>query len=900
MTDVATLSVVVATSSVSEAVVEVDNLSGAVKRAQGTVAGLTSMSQSAAGAASAAASAYEKQGVAAARASTQVQVYLSALTQSSNRISASKQMEGYTDAMEENKKGASEASKQAEELASKFAEVAKAAAGGDGALQIALEKGREITAILGSQGAGGVLQMIARAFASLASPILSLISPANLLVSAIVGLSAMGIQLVDWSKLTADAFKALENSLNELSSYGATALASFLSGLKTIPSQVVSALNDIAGIIRTLAPIISSAMSAAANNLKSLLPAAASMADGLAGVLGQIAPSIATALEAVAGYLEGAVPRVLSKFGSLQENLASIAPYAVVAAGGLALVYAPAMIGGLAAVAGSIATVAVAAWGMAGALLATIGLPALIVVGLVALAGVVNIFRDEITQLFGRDIVGNAKDAVNYVIAAFVGGFNGIKASWSLLPSAMGDIIYSSANLVLQGTLSMVNKVIKMISDFIANAYNGLSDLASKLQIDLGKFGGLGEIKVDPINNPYAGSFKKTADSIKAEVEKAKKGDYIAAFAQGAGQLASGTIDKMKEYLKSTKDPEPKKKPLGTAGAPNASNGYDDIVADANKRIASLKQEQAALGMTEQAAAKMRYETDLLNKAQEKNIALTPEQKTELGGLAAEMASVEAATKSAREAMDFAKDLTKGFISDLKSGLKNGESFWKSFSTAAVNALNKIADKLLNDVLDSLLKVNSAASGGGGIGGFFSSLFGLGGGGGFNIGSNATVPTSGFDPFSALSAGWADGGYTGSGGVYEPAGIVHAGEVVWSQKDIARAGGVGVVEAMRLGRRGYADGGVVGEGGPQLVRAQPDAAVPVRRLRADNQNDASGSASGVHVTVGVSVDEDGNLKAYVKNVAQSEAQSSTRQGLNDFNQQLPDRVAQINRNPRRR
>ncbi|WP_267550084.1 phage tail length tape measure family protein [Rhizobium rhizogenes] len=327
---------------------------------------------------------------------------------------------------------------------------------------------------------------------------------------------------------------------------------------------------------------------------------------------------------------------------------------------------------------------------------------------------------------------------------------------------------------------------------------------------------------------------------------------------------------------------------------------FGDIVADANKRIASLKQEQAALGMTEQAAAKMRYETELLNKAQEKNIALTPEQKTELGGLAAEMASVEAATKSAREAMDFAKDLTKGFISDLKSGLKNGESFWKSFSTAAVNALNKIADKLLNDVLDSLFKLNSAASGGGGGGGFLSGLLGIFGFGGGSSGGKFDLATGANAPIPIPRPTFANGGYTGPGGVYDPAGLVHAGEVVWSQKDIARAGGVGVVEAMRLGRRGYADGGVVGEGGPQLVRAQPDAAVPVRRLRADNQNDASGSASGVHVTVGVSVDEDGNLKAYVKNVAQSEAQSSTRQGLNDFNQQLPDRVAQINRNPRRR
>jgi len=58
--------------------------------------------------------------------------------------------------------------------------------------------------------------------------------------------------------------------------------------------------------------------------------------------------------------------------------------------------------------------------------------------------------------------------------------------------------------------------------------------------------------------------------------------------------------------------------------------------------------------------------------------------------------------------------------------------------------------------------------------------------------------------------GFAQGGYTGAGGKYEPAGVVHRGEVVWSQSDVARAGGVGVVEGMRRGLRGYADGGVVG------------------------------------------------------------------------------------------
>lgn len=45
---------------------------------------------------------------------------------------------------------------------------------------------------------------------------------------------------------------------------------------------------------------------------------------------------------------------------------------------------------------------------------------------------------------------------------------------------------------------------------------------------------------------------------------------------------------------------------------------------------------------------------------------------------------------------------------------------------------------------------------------------------------------------------YAEGGYTGDGGKYEAAGIVHKGEVVFSQDDVRRAGGVEAVEAMRV------------------------------------------------------------------------------------------------------
>ncbi|NKJ04119.1 hypothetical protein [Rhizobium sp. SG741] len=341
--------------------------------------------------------------------------------------------------------------------------------------------------------------------------------------------------------------------------------------------------------------------------------------------------------------------------------------------------------------------------------------------------------------------------------------------------------------------------------------------------------------------------------------------------------------------LKQSQDDLQKSGAAQLAQMPQLTKAANDQ-ADAYRRVAEAQSLQKLAG-------DIQFQQDQMGRSTiDQTVASTQKQY----GLPVDMNSASANIIRYNEQLKYARELAGDFASTLVSGLRNGEGLWKSLGKAAISVLTKISDRLLNDVLNSLFQVNSAAAGGGlfGGGGILGGLFG--GGGGLDLGILARSPQAAAAVASGIPGLWADGGYTGPGGKNEPAGIVHAGEVVWSQKDIARAGGVGIVEAMRLGRRGYADGGVVGESGPQLVRAQPDAAVPVRRLRADNQNDASGSASGVHVTVGVSVDEDGNLKAYVKNVAQSEAQSSTRQGLNDFNQQLPDRVAQINRNPRRR
>lgn len=99
---------------------------------------------------------------------------------------------------------------------------------------------------------------------------------------------------------------------------------------------------------------------------------------------------------------------------------------------------------------------------------------------------------------------------------------------------------------------------------------------------------------------------------------------------------------------------------------------------------------------------------------------------------------------------------------------------------------------------NALSGLNAGGSSGGGLfSGFnWSSLF--------SPSFKETTTLSNF-----LMTGYDSGGYTGPGGVHEPRGVVHAGEVVWSQRDVARAGGPAVVDAMRLGKRGYDTGGVV-------------------------------------------------------------------------------------------
>lgn len=91
-------------------------------------------------------------------------------------------------------------------------------------------------------------------------------------------------------------------------------------------------------------------------------------------------------------------------------------------------------------------------------------------------------------------------------------------------------------------------------------------------------------------------------------------------------------------------------------------------------------------------------------------------------------------------------------------------------------------------------------------------------------GSSAAGAVGGDDIGALISLlGYADGGFTGQGGKYEAAGIVHRGEGVLNQAEVRSIGGERGFNSLRRAiARGYADGGYVGSvGGLAAAANQP-------------------------------------------------------------------------------
>ncbi|SUC17393.1 phage tail tape measure protein [Proteus vulgaris] len=129
--------------------------------------------------------------------------------------------------------------------------------------------------------------------------------------------------------------------------------------------------------------------------------------------------------------------------------------------------------------------------------------------------------------------------------------------------------------------------------------------------------------------------------------------------------------------------------------------------------------------------------------------------------------------------------------------------------------------------------------------------------------------------------GFAEGGYTGGGGKYDPAGVVHKGEFVFTKEATQRLGVDNLYRLMDAGKRGYASGGHVGGSAPMSV-TQPTAFI------ARNPQIAGGG--NVQVNLGGINIESGQQQP-------SSNQANTSSLKREFQQMVENGVNNLLRNP---
>lgn len=181
-------------------------------------------------------------------------------------------------------------------------------------------------------------------------------------------------------------------------------------------------------------------------------------------------------------------------------------------------------------------------------------------------------------------------------------------------------------------------------------------------------------------------------------------------------------------------------------------------------RTAALQQEASMIGLSFEEQQKRKVALDLeqtalkqlreeaLKKGQTdvSAIQLSPQQVASINAVAEAYAQQAQQLKDAREEQALQRDVLQGAFSDLRSALDDGKLDWKDLGDIAINALDRIIDKIENDLIDAILQANNAA-GSGGSGGILGSLLGAIGLGGGGSSSGGGIP-------------WADDTFRAGGG----------------------------------------------------------------------------------------------------------------------------------------
>lgn len=128
------------------------------------------------------------------------------------------------------------------------------------------------------------------------------------------------------------------------------------------------------------------------------------------------------------------------------------------------------------------------------------------------------------------ELVANTVTEMKTIVGAFIGAFEAIKATWKMLPAAMGDAAILAVNLTLTAMEKMVNKAITMINGVIA----GGNALAAKVGLNIAA-PLLDQQSFARVSNQYEGALAHMAEAGTAAFQKGMaKGGKIVDSALGA------------------------------------------------------------------------------------------------------------------------------------------------------------------------------------------------------------------------------------------------------------------------------------------------------------------------------------------------------------------------------
>lgn len=334
-----------------------------------------------------------------------------------------------------------------------------------------------------------------------------------------------------------------------------------------------------------------------------------SLAKTLAGAFGQIANAQALAtiglVAGVAALIQMVdwaklAQRVMNGLASILED---IAPYALAAASALALIYAPGIIAGIAALTKGFA-------GLAASMLACIPIPVLIVAGLTAIVAAANHWRDDLTRIFGVDIVGAAKSGINYIVGGFVGAYNAVRATWADLPAAIGDAAITAANRVIDATSGMVSRVKQELNDLFVLRDTETGKTRRLFNFDT-------KSSLGHIDNPYAGAASRVNGVAAREIGAAQGRDWVGGFVAGARDIGRAGADMLRGWADGmgVSDKTDKADKAGRAAKMSEeARALQERNRATEQYIAGLTEEVAKIGLSDEALRK--YEvTQALSRA---------------------------------------------------------------------------------------------------------------------------------------------------------------------------------------------------------------------------------------------------------------------------------------------